>query len=128
MPLVIDRTDLPVLRLCYIGDYSDAELATFLGELDGVLKLPGRKLCVFDLIRAATGTARQRQLQGAWIAKNEEALAREFAAAAIVTESAIIRGTVTAIFWIKPLPFPTKVVPTLSDADAWLAPYRATLR
>ncbi|HKP60252.1 MAG TPA: STAS/SEC14 domain-containing protein [Polyangiales bacterium] len=127
MPLVIDRKNLPMLQLRYVGDFSDAELTEFLRELDEVLKLPGRKVCVFDLAKATTGTPRQRQIQGAWIAKNEDALARGFAAAAIVTESAIIRGAVTAIFWIRPLPFPTRVVATLEAADEWLAPYRAAL-
>lgn len=125
MPLVIDRKSLPMLRLRYIGDFSDAELAVFLSGLDELLQLPGRKVCVFDLTKATTGTPRQRQIQGAWIAKNEEALARGFAAAAIVTESAIIRGAVTAIFWIRPLPFPTRVVATLEAAEAWLAPHLA---
>lgn len=92
-----------------------------------LLKQPGRKVCLFDLTKATTGTARQRQTQAAWIGKNEEALARDFAAAAIVTDSAIVRGTVTAIFWIRPLPFPTRVVATLEAADAWLSPYRAAL-
>lgn len=127
MPLIIDRTSLPMLQLRYVGDYSDAELDKFLSELDALLKQPGRKVCVFDLTKAATGTARQRNAQGAWIAKNEQALARDFAAAAIITESAFIRGTVTAIFWIRPLPFPTRVVATFEAADAWLAPYRAAL-
>jgi hypothetical protein len=127
MPLLIDRKNLPMLQLRYVGDYSDAELDVFLSELDEVLKFPGQKVCLFDLTNAATGTARQRQKQGAWIIRNEEALAREFAAAAIVTDSAIIRGTVTAIFWIRPLPFPTHIVGTIASAEAWLAPYRAAL-
>ena len=128
MAYVIDRKSLPMLQLRYVGDSSDAELTEFLSGLDELLKLPGRKVCVFDLTRATTGTPRQRQLQGAWIAKNEAALARSFAAAAIVTESAIIRGAVTAIFWIRPLPFPTRVVATLEAAETWLAPYRAALQ
>jgi hypothetical protein len=127
MPLIIDRKHLPMLQLRYVGDYSDAELSDFLSGLDALLKQPGRKVCVFDLTKAAAGTARQRQLQAAWIAKNEQALTRDFAAAAIVTDSAIIRGTVTAIFWIRPLPFPTNVVATFEAADAWLTPYRTAL-
>ena len=127
MPLLVDRSRLPELRLQYVGDYSDAELAVFLEELERVLQMPGRKVCVIDLRQAQPGSARQRQLQAAWIGKNELALSRGFAAAAIVTDSAIIRGTVTAVFWIRPLPFPTRVAATLATAEAWLAPYRAAL-
>jgi len=113
--------------LQYVEDYSDAELAVFLEELEQVFAIPGRKVCVIDLTQARPGTALQRQQQAAWISKHEAALARGFAAAAIVTDSAIIRGTVTAVFWIRPLPFPTRMAATLAIAEAWLAPYRAAL-
>jgi hypothetical protein len=127
MPLVVDSTLLPELRLRYVGEYADEELSRFFSELEAVLRVPGRKVCVIDLTRAKPGSARHRQLQVAWIRKHEAALARDFAAAAIVTDSAIIRGTVTAVFWIRPLPFPTHVAATLASAEVWLAPYRAAL-
>ena len=123
MPLYVDRETLPLLRLRYVGDYSDAELSQFLSKLEAVLALPGRKACVIDLSSAAAGSATQRQLHTAWIGKHEQALARGFAAAAIVTDNAIIRGTVTAIFWIRPLPFPTRVTATVASAEAWLRSY-----
>jgi hypothetical protein len=127
MPLLVDRTHLPELRLSYLGNYSDDELLAFLSELDDVLRVPGRKLCLIDLTGAKPGSARQRQLQAEWIRKNEAALQRDFAAAAIVTDNAIIRGTVTAVFWIRPLPFPTHIVATVPRADAWLTAHRSTL-
>lgn len=128
MPLYVDQQSLPLLRLRYVGDYSDAELTVFLHKLDAILEVPGRKVCLFDLTAAGVGTATQRQTQGKWIAKNEKVLQREFAAAAIVTDSAIIRGAVTAIFWIRPLPFPTQVTATVQSAEEWLAPYLAPSR
>jgi hypothetical protein len=125
VPLYVDRRDLPILRLRYVGEYSEAELLRFLSEIDSVLKLPGRKACIIDLRQAKAGTARQRTLQGAWIRENEGVLARDFAAAALVTDSAIIRGTITAVFWIRPLPMPTHVTATVTDAERWLASYIA---
>lgn len=125
LPLYIDRENLPLLRLRYLGDYSDAELVQFLRKLEAVLELPGRKAAVIDLSEAGVGTATQRQMQANWIGKYEQVLAREFSAAAIVTDSAIIRGTVTAVFWIRPLPFPTRVTATVKLAEEWLAPYLA---
>ncbi|HKU36965.1 MAG TPA: STAS/SEC14 domain-containing protein [Polyangiales bacterium] len=127
MPLHIDRRGLPLLRLTYIGEYSDDELIRFLSELKAVLALPGSKACLIDLCEATAGSARQRKLQGEWIREHESLLARDFVAAAIVTDSAVIRGTVTAVFWIRPLPMPTHVAPTLAAAEAWLAPYLANL-
>jgi len=115
------------LRLIYAGAYTDAELLQFLSEIDSALKVPGRKACVIDLTAAKAGTARQRGLQGEWIRTNEILLARDFAAAAVVTDSALIRGTVTAVFWIRPLPMPTHVTATVAEAEQWLAPFLSGL-
>jgi hypothetical protein len=126
MPLHVDRQNLPLLRLEYLGDYTDDELIRFLQEISAVLRTTsGRKTCLIDLRKATAGTARQRKLQAGWIGDNEEALAKDFAAAAIVTSSALIRGTVTAVFWIRPLPLPTNIVATVAQAEAWLAPFLA---
>ena len=127
MPLFVERQTLPLLRLTYVDDYSDAELSRFLLEIDGILELPGRKAALIDLTRAKAGSAKQRQMQGAWISSNEKKLERDIVAAAIVTDSAIIRGTVTAVFWIRPLPLPTRVAATVAQAEVWLAPYLSQL-
>lgn len=128
MPLQVERQALPLLRLTYIDTYSDAELEQFLREIEAVLALPGRKACLIDLTRAKAGSAKQRQMQGDWIKTHESVLERDFAAAAIVTDSAIIRGTVTAVFWIRPLPFPSHVAASIDKAQVWLAPYLASIR
>ena len=127
MPLYVDRQALPLLLLTYVGNYTDDELLRFFAEIEAVLAMPGRKACLIDLRQATAGTARQRQLQGEWIRKHEDTLKRDFCAAAIVTDSALIRGTVTAVFWIRPLPFPSHVTGTLELAHNWLAPYLAGL-
>jgi hypothetical protein len=128
LPLQVERQTLPLLRLAYIDAYSDLELEQFLRALDAVLDLPGRKACLIDLTRAQAGSAKQRQMQGQWIKAHESVLERDFAAAAIVTDSTIIRGAVTAVFWIRPLPFPSHVAATVENAQAWLAPYLASIR
>lgn len=125
MPLLIDTHALPLVKLAYVGEFTDDELSAFLGQMDSVLELPGRKVCLMDLRTATTGTAKQRSMQGKWIATNEDIIAREFLAAALVTDRAIIRGTITAIFWIRPLPIPTHVAASLAAAEQWLAPYLA---
>jgi stage II sporulation SpoAA-like protein len=128
VPLQVDRSNLPILRLHYIGEYSDAELIEFLNELTSVFALPGKKVCVIDLTHATPGSARQRKLQAEWIQKHEGALEEGFAAAAVVTDSAVIRGTVTAVFWLRPLPIPTHVAATVAAAERWLSPYVVSVR
>jgi hypothetical protein len=123
VPLYVEREELPVLRLRFVEDYTDDELQEFLCELDAVLALAGRKVCIIDLNQATPATAKQRKLITDWIRDNDSVLSRDFSAAAIVTDSALIRGTVTAVFWIRPLPLPTHVAATMEEARDWLRPY-----
>jgi hypothetical protein len=123
LPIYVDQSALPVLRLTYAGSYSDTELLQFLSEVDTALKVPGQKVGLIDLTDAKPGSARQRRLQADWIRENEALLVRDVVAAALVTDSAVIRGTVTAVFWIRPLPMPSKIVATLQEAEKWLHSY-----
>jgi butyrate kinase len=127
LALHVECQQLPLVRLSYEGAYSDDELHQFLLRVAAMLQLPGRKAAIIDLTKATPGTAKQRQMQGDWIKAHEEVVAREFVAAVIISDSAVIRGTVTAVFWIRPLPLPTEIVSTLEDAERWLAPYLLTL-
>lgn len=127
MPLFVERDALPIVRLKYVGLYSDVELEHMLHELEAVLTLSGRKVSLLDLTKAKGATAKQRQMQAQWIGIHEQKLRRDFAAAAIVTDNALIRGVVTAVFWIRPLPLPTEITATIAQAEAWLAPYIAKL-
>jgi hypothetical protein len=127
VPLLVERQALPLLALSYVDAYTDSELVQFLVDLEAVLQEPGQKACLIDLRRAQPGSAKQRQMQGQWISDNEAVLQRDFVATALVADSAIIRGTITAVFWIRPLPMPSQVVATVEAAMAWLEPYLAEL-
>lgn len=127
MPLHVDLENLPVLRLTYIGDFTDDELRDFLSAIEEALRLPGRKVAMIDLLRATAATSGQRKRQAQWIGANEPQLGRDFAATVIITDRALMRGIVTAIFWMHPLPHPTQVVASLDAATRWLAPHIAKL-
>ena len=123
MPVRVDAWRLPLLRISYIGDYSDDELTTYLATLDRIIARPGPKVVLFDLLHATVSPAIQRKRQAEWICANEDVLRRDFAAGAIVLDNALMRGAVTAIFWVSPLPLPTEITSTVEEALAWLHPY-----
>jgi hypothetical protein len=123
MPIVVDTSTLPLLKIRYDGPFSDEELERLFRALEGVLKRDGQMAAVIDLRTAVAPPANQRRAQGEWIHKNERKLGRKVMAAAIVTDSAIMRGVVTAIFWVRPLPCPTRVVPDLALAREWIEPF-----
>ena len=127
MPLYVDQREMPLLHLRYVGAYSDDELSAFLQQLDAVLAQPGKKAGLVDLSEAAAASARQRRMHAEWIGDRKHLLARDFVAAALVTDNVLVRGTITAIFWIAPLPLPTHVASSVPHAQEWLAPYLARL-
>jgi len=128
LPLYVDQRELPLLQLRYVGPYSDDELYALLRQMEVVLTLPGKKVGIVDLTHADAGTAKQRRMHAEWIGGHKQALAHAFSAAVIVTDNALIRGTVTAVFWVAPLPLPTHVAPTVERAQAWLAPFLETIQ
>lgn len=127
MPIQLDRSRLPLLRIVYLGEYTDTELAQFLSELEAVLTLPGRKVGLIDLSKAVVSSATQRQQHGEWIARHEQQLRAQFSAAALVCDNPLIRGGITAVFWIRPLPLPSHVAANVQQAEHWLAPYLADI-
>lgn len=42
-------------------------------------------------------------------------------ASAVVSSSALVRGALTALTWLRPLPYPVKVFSAVDEARAWCA-------
>lgn len=124
MPIRVDARSAPFVRIAYMGDYTDAELEGSLSTLQRILGIPGRKVGLIDCLHATVATPSQRKRMADFIGANEAILRRDFLACAIVLDNALLRGAITAVFWLKPLPLPTEIVASLDKATAWLEPYR----
>jgi hypothetical protein len=97
-----------VLFLCVrtSGTVTDVEFASWLERYRQVHELArtrGKQLAIlYDLTQAAPLSAQQRRMQADWI-RQYEMLGREVTlGVAFVTSSAVIRGILTAIFWVRP--------------------------
>jgi hypothetical protein len=60
--------------------------------------------------------ALQRQTTGQWIKRTTDLARKTSVGGAQVTPSAVLRGIITAVFWIHPPPTPAVCVATRSDA------------
>jgi hypothetical protein len=116
----MDATQVPLVRVTVEGRVSDADFRTYLLDSDRLIAAGARYVLLYDLLRAEGVTALQRRLQSEWIHKNEGTLHRLCLGAAFAIDSAIMRGTLTAILWISPLPFEHAVVPSIPEAEAWV--------
>jgi len=113
----------PVIIRQMRGQLSDE---TVKAQLDGIaeqLALADRKgikiVTVVDMAQAARPNAVQRSMQSAWFEKHEEMLRRVNLGSAFVVRSQLVRGAITAVFWMRPLPHPHTVVTNLGDALDW---------
>lgn len=126
MPIHTDDTRHPLVVVTFEGDLTDQELAHHHTEMESrVLARRRISATLVDATNVRSVTARQRRMQAEWIEKNEETLARFSVGSAFVITSSLVRGTLTAILWLKPMPTPHVVVSTFAEAEAWC---RAQLR
>ena len=76
---------------------------------------------ILDTTRSDSTSAAQRKKQADWLAKHKEDLRRYSLGTAFVIKSAMVRGVLTAIFWLQPMDRPHTIVATLSEAEGWAA-------
>ena len=78
-----------------------------------------RTVTILDLTAAAPLTARQRAMQIEW-SRQTDALFREVSLGIVfVVASAVVRGILTALFWIRRVPVPHAIVQDLDEAVSW---------
>jgi hypothetical protein len=100
---------------------TDADLRSVLEHFESLLKeaekYQEKIFSITDLtMMRETTPASQRQFTGEWI-KRTASLARAAAlGSATVTPSALLRGIITALYWLQPPPTPVLTVATRHEA------------
>lgn len=116
-PVHVDAAEWPVLRVTPPHQITDDEMQAFLAwyrEL--VLRRREPFALVLDLRRTSGMTPRQRQMITDGMGGEESIYCR---GTAMVFSSAVLRGILTAIFWIRKPRYPTRVFATVEDAGAF---------
>ena len=78
-----------------------------------------KTVTIIDLSHAAANTTGQREMQARWLARHEDMLRRVSLGTAFVVRSQMVRGALTAIFWLRPLPNEYTIVTSLDAALDW---------
>jgi hypothetical protein len=118
-----DYTELEPIRIQFQVDrVSEAALRDHLEAQTEELRRSVRAGRRAYLIIAAQGELRPppevRKLQAEWIEEQRELIAQTSIGMGFVIDSPLVRGALTAIFWITRPPVPYKVHPTLAEALA----------
>lgn len=97
-----------------------SELSAHFAEMTGLLEASKRRLvCVVDVTSAKGMNALLRKEAAQGLRGLAARAASRVAGVAYVTGSVAVRGALTAIHWLAPVPFPTTVVATRAEAMRW---------
>ncbi len=121
--IVIKREET-ILTITVLRDFTDQEHAAHLAQLSeiivqGKVGQVHRWVVVHDLRAAIQPNARHRSRQAEWMRAHQPELRYRTAGIGFVMNSVLMRGGLTAILWLAPLPCPHGVFSTMPEALSW---------
>jgi hypothetical protein len=119
MAIELDDAAFPLLIVRFGPDWTPQDFSTYLLWYFQRLQRHQQLAVVFDATRARAPSALERRQQADFLREHEGLLRLYCAGAAFVISSAVIRGALTAIFWVQPPVYEHTVVPTVVEATAW---------
>jgi hypothetical protein len=117
--IVVDDSGFPLVRITFDGAVAEHAFDQYLQTVSRVYMRRAKVATIFDARRAAPPTAKERAKQAAWLKQHRDVIGRFSCGSAFVIESAIVRGGLTAILWLAPIPGAHTVVATVAEAEAW---------
>lgn len=117
--IVTDATALPLLVVRVRGTVDDAAFERYLDESLVRIRSGERYAMVLDTIGGGVAPSSQRRRQADFIRDHSDALARNCLGAAFVIDNPLVRGALTAIMWLQPMPYPHTVVGSVEAGTTW---------
>lgn len=115
--ITVDSSSWPLVRVTYIDSVDDARFDAYVREQAALLERREPYVILFDATESGMPNARQRQRMAEYSRDHEEELRRYCKRGVFVIPNSVIRGALTAILWVQPLPFPHSVVSSVSEAE-----------
>lgn len=117
--LEYDESRFPLVLVRPRGRATDADLDALLVALKRPLLRREKYLEIFDGTHTDPGTSTQRRRIAEWMRAHTSLISTYSVDTAVVVPSPLVRGALTAIFWIQPMPCPHTVVSTMAEAERW---------
>lgn len=116
----LDPTDAPLLRLTCPVTYEPHETLAMFEVVLAFYAVNDQPFAwVVDASNVKGSSAQERKITADYEQRAAEHLKRFNRGTAFVLPSAIVRGIVTAIYWLVPPPYPHRVFSNVPDAEAW---------
>lgn len=120
--ITIDNSRPEMLMIRFDGVVDDDAFDRYLRETEEIMVRRRREsyAMVLDSRNGGRPTPAQRFRQAEFIKTHSERL-KQCAGAAFVMNNAVVRGVLTALLWVQPMPYPHVVVATVEEAETWCA-------
>ena len=114
-----DDSRFPIVRVTFVGVVTSEEFERYLDSMTKLLLRRQMNVMVLDASRAGLSPPIQRRRQAEWMKEHDAELRRYSKGTAFVITSTLVRGALTAILWLQPMPTPHVVVSTIEEAETW---------
>jgi hypothetical protein len=112
----------PLIVVTFDGLASEREFDDYLAKMTTeVLERKQRSVTILDARTSGRAPASQRKKQAEWLKKHDALLRQYSLGSAFVITSPLVRGVLTAIFWLQPMATAYTVVGSLGEAETWAA-------
>lgn len=116
----VDLTHWPILVVNAPPGFTDAELQAYYDSIGkAMLARPEPYANIIDARNAPTPTASQRKIMAGFRERHAQHIRQYCRGSAFVFESAVMRGIITAIHWLRQPEMPHKSFATMFEAMTW---------
>lgn len=120
----IDSSRWPLVTVRFVGDLLEDEFDAYLRFLNANMERTEREsqmtAIVFDSRQVGRVLPSIRAKMTRWIQSNTAQTRRTCAGFGFVIDSQLVRGLLTAVLWVVPIPAPHAVTSTVTEAEDFL--------
>lgn len=117
--IIIDSSRWPLLLVRLPPTATDEEVQAYLDQLRTFRERREPYAVIVEASASQGFSARQRKMQADYIESGIQTSRIYLKAFAFVARSALQRGMMTAILWMKPPEWPNRIFSTTGEAIAW---------
>jgi hypothetical protein len=118
MPYDHDESQWPIVLCRPSGNSTDEDIVTYIAAHGAALRR-GPHVTIVDARGGQSMEAKHRRQITDWIKANAAELRLNRLGAAFVSDSVVVRGILTALYWVAPPPYPYQIFKTMNEALAW---------
>lgn len=115
----IDESRKPLLVVTFTGVPTEEDFTDYLERQTRVVLRREKNVTLIDAMGVKTVLPSQRKRQAEWQRQHEHLLRTYSLGTSFAISSPVVRGFLTAILWVQPLPHPHHVAASRADAEIW---------